>query len=278
MRLVSLAISMLLLAGCGRWVGINSARRDVFSDGLQEQRFPMGAQTAAQKLGDQLGITRRRFRLPDGEMRWGGCLHERCFQLIEEDGLTRLTTTDNFSEADLISFWQPLDRVSLGQFRLELGERIEDKLIEQESTFVPRWGVTLGALGSISTDRLVRGAPALGGRLGLRRWFNVHLIGHAAIEYRFGGDHELSFRAGFEVARWTEGRLWGIAGAPPASVSFFIGPVFGFPAFRTALRTGVGIHVTDLSSAPFFFEVAAETTFAGESSRVVGSFTVGVGI
>ena len=106
----------------------------------------------------------------------------------------------------------------------------------------------------------------------------MHLLGHAAVEYRFRGDHELSLRVGFEIARWTEGRLWGAAGAPPASVSFFIGPLFRLPAFRGGVRTGVGLHVTDLRSAPFFFEIAAETFFAGESSRVTGVFTLGIGI
>ncbi len=278
MRVVTLVLAVMLLAGCGRWVGIGAARREVFSDALKEQRFPMNAEMAAQRLGDQLGITSRRQRLSNGEVRWGGCLHNRCFQLLEEHGLTRIATTDTFSEKDLVSLWQPLDPASLSQLRLELDVRVEDKLTEQESAFVPRWGITLGALAGVTTEVSASGSVGLGARLGVRRWFDVHFIGHTAVEYRFRGEHELSFRAGFEVARWTDGRLWGFLGAPPASVSFFMGPLFRLQAFRWGLRTGVGIHVTDLSSAPFFFEVAAETTFAGESSRVVGTFTIGVGI
>jgi hypothetical protein len=36
--------------------------------------------------------------------------------------------------------------------------------------------------------------------------------------------------------------------------------------------------VTDLKSAPFFFEIAGETFFAGEASRVAAVFTLGIGI
>ena len=51
----------------------------------------------------------------------------------------------------------------------------------------------------------------------MRRWFDVHLLGHAAFEYRYRGDHEVSVRVGFEVARWTSDRFWAVTGAPGAS-------------------------------------------------------------
>jgi hypothetical protein len=58
----------------------------------------------------------------------------------------------------------------------------------------------------------------------------------------------------------------------------FIGPLIRLPMIRSGLRTGVGIHITDIRSAPFFVELAAETHFAGEQSRVTGTFTIGVGL
>ena len=271
-----LLVTLLLLAtGCGRWVGLTSARRDAVSEALQEQRFPIGAEEATLRMRGQLAVTTRCDRLPSGEVRCGGCVRGHCFQLLEEQGVTRVSTKDELSEQELISLWQPLDAQSLTTFRAQLDDRVMDKLVAQETSFVPRWGVTAGVLAGLSTDATSVG---LGGRVGVRRWFDVHLLGHAAFEYRYRGDHELSLRVGFEVARWTEGRLWGAAGAPPASVSFFIGPVIRLPAFRGGLRTGVGFHLTDIRMAPFFAEFAAETSFAGDASRVTGVFTLGIGI
>lgn len=275
MRTVSLGLLLLLLSGCGRWVGVTAARREVLRDALQAQRFPMGAQDAALRLRGQLAVSTRCDRLPSGEVRCGGCVRGRCFELVEEDGLTRVTTKDDLTEQELAALWRPLDAESLTTLRAELGERVQDKLIEQERAFEPRWGATGGVVASIHTDG---SSVGLGGRAGVRRWFDAHLLGHAAFEYRYRGDHELGLRVGFEVARWTEGRLWGAIGAPPASISFFVGPVVRVPAFRGGLRTGVGLHLTDLASAPFFFEVAAETFFAGEASRVTGVFTLGIGL
>lgn len=272
---LSLCLLLLLLPGCGRWVGLTAARREVMNDALQGQRFPLTAEEATLRMRGQVAISTRCDRLPSGEVRCGGCVHGRCFELIEEQGVTRVRTKDELTEQELASLWQPLDAESLTTLRVEMEERVTDKLIEQEHTFVPRWGVTAGVLAGVSTDGTSVG---LGGRVGVRRWFEVNLLGHAAFEYRYRGDHELGLRVGVEVARWSEGRLWGAAGAPPASVSFFIGPVIRVPAFRGGLRTGVGFHLTDLRSAPFFFELAAETSFAGEASRVAGVFTLGIGI
>lgn len=275
MRRVCLSLSLLLLSGCGRWVGYGAARREVVNDALREQRFPMGAEEAALLIRRQVPVTTRCDRMPSGEVRCGGCLRNRCFELIEEQGLTRVATQADHPDAELMALWQPLDGSSLATFREQLDDLVEDKLIDQERSFEPRWGITGGVFSGFATDFT---SPNFGVRLGARRWFDVHLIGHAAFEYRFRGDHEVNVRAGLEIARWTEGRLLGAIGAPPASVSFFIGPLFRFPIFRPALRTGLGFHVTDLRSVPFFLEIAAETTFAGESSRVAASFTLGVGI
>lgn len=272
---LSLCLLALLLAGCSRWVGVAAARREVMSDELMAQRFPLSAEEATLRMRGQLAVSTRCDRLPSGEVRCGGCVHGRCFELLEEQGVTRVTTKDDLTEQELASLWQPLDAESLTTLRGQMDERVEDKLIEQEKTFVPRWGMTAGVLAGVPTDGTSVG---LGVRAGVRRWFDVHLLGHAAFEYRYRGDHELSLRVGLEVARWSEGRLWGAVGAPPASVSFFIGPVIRVPALRGGLRTGVGFHVTDLRMAPFFFEVAAETFFAGEASRVAGVFTLGFGI
>lgn len=275
MRPRSLFVLVLLLSGCGRWVGVTAARREALSDALQAERFPMGAQDATSRLGGQLGVVTRCDRLPSGEVRCGGCVRGRCFALVEEEGLTRVKTKALLTEEELTSLWRPLDPASLAQVRRELAERVEDKLLEQERAFLPRWGLTAGVLAGASTDG---SSVGLGARAGVRRWFDVHLLGHAAFEYRYRGDHELGLRVGVEVARWTEGRLWGVVGAPPASVSLFLGPVIRVPAFRGGLRAGVGVHLTDLRSFPFFFEIAGETFFAGEASRTTANFTLGVGL
>ncbi|MDP1823389.1 MAG: hypothetical protein Q8L48_09110 [Archangium sp.] len=274
MRLVLVTL-LVLLPGCGRWLGLAAARREVVSDALQAQRFPIGAEEATLRLRGQRAVSTRCDRFASGEVRCGGCVRSHCFQLVEEQGLTRVATKDDLTEAELLQLWEPLDAESLTVLRAELADRVQDQLIEQEKAFVPRWGLTAGLLAGVSTDATSVGP---GGRAGVRRWFDVHLVGHAAFEYRYRGDHEVSLRVGLEVARWTEGRLWGGVGAPPASVSFFIGPLFRLPAFRGGVRTGVGLHITDLKSAPLFFEVAAETYFAGEASRVVGNFTLGIGL
>lgn len=271
----SALLVLVLLSGCGRWVGVSAARREVLSEALQAERFPLGPEEATSRLRGPVAMATRCHRLPSGETQCGGCVRGRCFQLVEEQGLTRVVTKDDLSEQELTSLWQPLDAESLTQVRAEMDERVQDKLLEQERAFVPRWGVTAGVLAGVSTDG---SSVGLGARAGVRRWFDVHLIGHAAFEYRYRGDHELGLRVGLEVARWSDGRLWGAAGAPPASVSMFIGPVLRVPAVRGGVRAGVGLHVTDLRSAPFFFEIAGETLFVGESSRVTAVFSLGVGI
>lgn len=277
MRLALLCLVVLLLAGCGRLVGMSAARRDATLDALLSQRFPLGPGEAALRLRGQRGITSRCDWI-NGALRCGGCTRGKCFQLAEEDGFTRFIPQDELSEAELLSIWQPIDAPSLTSYRLVQEQAVLDQLILQEERFEPRWGITGGLVAGVSTETSAFGSVSLGGRIGVRRWFDIHFIGHAAFEYRFRGEHELSLRAGLEVARWTEGRLWGAPGAPGASVSMFIGPLIRAPAIRGGLRTGVGLHLTDIRSAPFFVEAAAETMFAGEASRVIGTFTVGVGL
>ena len=281
MRLVLL---LVFLSGCGRWTGVSAARREVVSDGLQAQHFPLHLYDAALRMPE--GVTRCE-RQPTGKVTCGGCFRNRCFQFLEEEGATRIATKAELTEAELISIWKPLDANSLATLRSELDGRVQDKLIEQEQRFVPRWGVTIGVLAGFTTEVSALGRVMVGGRVGLRRWFDAHLLGHLAAEYRFRGGHELSFRVGLEVARWTDGRLWGAVGVPGVSVAMFSGPLFRFAeAFRSALvgelpiglRTGVGLHLTDIPSAPLFVEFAADTHFAGGASEVVGTFTVGVGL
>jgi hypothetical protein len=278
MRLAPLCLLLLLLGGCARWTGLASAKREAMSDALEELRFPFRSEEAAYRLRSQASLLVRCERLPSGEVRCGGCPRGRCFQLLEQDGYTRVVAKDPLTEVELASIWQPLDPPSLREFRADHAARVLDKWVDQEERFEPRWGLTGGILAGLSTDPGATGAVGIGGRLGVRRWFTMNLLGHAAFEYRYRGEHELSLRFGVEVARWTDGRLWGNVGVPPASVSMFIGPLLRMPALRGGLRTGVGVHITDLASVPFFVEAAAETSFAGESSRVAGTFTVGAGL
>lgn len=264
---------LLLLSGC-RLGGVTAARREVVSDALQTLRFPFPPEEAALRLRGQLASSRCD-RLPSGELHCGACVRGRCFQLFEDQGDSRVVTGHELSEADLRLIWNGLDPPSLAALQPTFDDRVQDKLIEQEARFQPRWGLTAGLLAGLTTDR---SAVGVGARAGVRRWFDVHLVGHAAFEYRYKGDHELSLRVGVEVSRWSEGRLWAAVGAPPASVSLFIGPLIRVPAFRGGLRTGVGFHLTDLRSAPMFLEVAAETYFAGQDTTVAGVFTLGIGL
>ena len=264
---------LLILSGC-RLTGVPAARREALSDALQTLRFPFPPEEAALRLRGHFASTRCD-RMPAGEMRCGACVRGRCFQLFEAEGDSRVVTGNELSEADLRLIWNGLDPQSLAELQPSLDDRVHDKLLEQEARFQPRWGLTAGVLAGVVTDR---SAVGLGARAGVRRWFDVRLVGHAAFEYRYKGDHELSLRFGVEVSRWSEGRLWGALGVPPASVSLFIGPLIRVPAFRGGLRTGAGFHLTDLRSAPFFVELAAETFFAGQNSTVAGVFTVGLGI
>lgn len=277
MRLAPLSFMLLLLAGCGRLVGMTTARRDATREALMAQRFPLRPDEAALRIRQLQGITSRCDWM-SGELKCGGCVHGRCFQLHDDGGYTRFIPQDELSESDLMSVWQPLDARSLNSYRLVQQDLVLDQLVRQEEQFEPRWGITGGAVAALDTERSALGSVALGGRIGVRRWFDIHFIGHAAFEYRYRGEHELSLRVGLEVARWTDGRLWGALGAPGASISFFMGPVLRPANVRAGIRTGVGVHLTDVRSAPFFVEAAADTIFAGEQSRVTGTFTLGVGL
>jgi hypothetical protein len=271
-----LALLLLFLSGCSRWSGLAAARREVVSDALLAQRFPLHPEVAVGRMRGRLGAAHCD-RLVTGELSCGGCIRGRCFQLLEEDGTTRVATKAELTEAELTAIWQPLDAPSLTALRSTIDDRVQDKLIEQEQRFEPRWGATVGVLAGVAVETSPLGSVMLGGRLGVRRWFNAHLIGHSAVEYRFRGEHELSFRVGLEVARWTDGRLWGAVGAPGVSVSMFIGPLFRFTVLRGGLRTGVGIHLTDIRSAPLFVEIAADTHFARDP-RVTATLTIGIGL
>lgn len=274
MRFVCLSL-LLLFAGC-RVMGLTAARREAVQEAFVSQRFPLPVEEAARRLQSRPGVRTTCERLAWGAVECSGCLHAHCFKLVDDGGYTRVVTADAFTEADVRLMWQPLDPQSLDALRgRELDDRVHDTLVVKADQFEPRWGVTGGVLAGLTTDSSVIG---VGGRLGVRRWFDIHFIGHAALEYRNKGDHELSLRVGLELARWTEDRFWGLLGVPPASISMFIGPLLRVPAVRGGVRTGIGLHLTDLRSVPLFVEAAAETTFAGEASRVAFTFTVGAGI
>ena len=274
MRFASFSLLVLLLTGC-RVMGVTAARREAVQEAFVSQRFPLNVEEAARRMQMRPGVRTRCDRFPSGAIECSGCLNAHCFKLIDDQGFTRVATADAFTEPELRTLWQPLDPGSLEALRPELDDRIHDTLVARANRFEPRWGITAGVLAGLPTDGSALG---VGGRLGVRRWFDVHFIGHAALEYRNKGDHELSLRVGLELSRWTEDRFWGLLGVPPASVSMFIGPIIRVPAVRGGLRTGIGLHLTDLRSVPLFAEAAAETTFAGEASRVAFTFTVGAGI
>ncbi len=274
MRFASFSLLVLLLTGC-RVMGINAARREAVQEAFVSQRFPLNVEEAARRMQMRPGVRTSCDRFRSGAVECSGCLNAHCFKLIDDQGFTRVATADALAEAEVRSLWQPLDPGSLEALRGELDNRIHDALVDRANQFEPRWGITAGVLAGLSTDG---SAVGIGGRLGVRRWFDIHFIGHAALEYRNKGDHELSLRVGLEIARWTEDRFWGLLGVPPASISMFIGPMVRVPAVRGGLRTGIGVHLSDLRSVPLFAEVAAETTFAGEASRVAFTFTVGAGI
>lgn len=270
------ALLVLVTSGCSRWVGVDAARRDVLNDALQAQRFPVSPEEAALRINDQrIVLGTRCERLPTGELRCGGCLRTHCFELLEDRGSTQVRLADGFTEAELAALWRPLDPLGLEQTRAGLATRVEGKLREQEAAFEPRFGLTAGVLAGLSTDG---SSVGVGARVGVRRWHTIDLLSHAAFEYRYRGDHELSLRFGLEVARWTEGRFWSGLGVPPASVSMFAGPVLRVPAARAGVRVGVGLHITDWKNAPMFLEAFAETLFVGDASRVTGVLTYGIGI
>lgn len=276
MKLRLALLCLLFFTGC-RLTGVASARREVVSDALQTLRFPVPPEEAAARLRSQRATSRCDV-MPSGELRCGACVRGRCFQLFDDQGSSRVVTGPELNETDLRMIWGGIDPQSLAELQPHFEDLVQDKLIEQEARFEPRWGLTAGVLAGLTTETSSLGSVMAGGRIGVRRWFDIHLIGHAAFEYRFKGEHELGVRVGLEVSRWSEGRLWGNVGAPGGSVSLFIGPLLRVPNLRGGLRTGVGFHLTDLRSAPFFIEGAAETIFAGSASSVAGVFTVGIGI
>jgi len=275
-------LTLLVLTGCGRWLGTSVARHDIVAEELRARRFPMTAPQAAQRFGSD----RVRCDVPEPSRTCSGCVRGLCFQLLEDPTGTRVEAPESMSEEQLMDLWQPLDAESLTTLRQELPARAELRLDEEDARFEPRFGITGGVTASLFGA--AGSGVGFGARLGLRRWFTSQMIAHVAFEYQLRVAHELSLRVGFELTRWTNGRLWGSLGAPSASLSFFVGPVVDLVAPGTrvlgtvpqglGVRTGVGVHITQISSAPFFFEIAAETRFLGEASTVSPIFTLGVGL
>lgn len=271
------AVLLLLssLAGCASWSGATAARRDFLAEALEAERLPLSTAQAARLLQSAPGLATGCRRAPDGALSCEVCGAEGCASLTEEGEDTRVRNAGSLREPELSAAWL---RVAPGTHREVLAaipRLMPSLLIEQERRFEPRWGLTAGVLASASGDG---SAVALGLRAGVRRWFDARLAGQAALEYRWRGDHELHARFGLELSRWTPYRFWGGVGAPPWSVILFAGPLLRVPLMRAGVRTGVGVLVTDLRSAPMFLELSADTLFAEDASRVIGTLSFGFGI
>ena len=271
-----LALLALLLTGCATFTGATGAKREVLSDALKAQPFPMPVGEAADRLRQQTRIRPECRWTLEGTQRCNACVGGICLDLVDEAAMTRVQLSEPLLERDATAVWMALDPETYAQLTPELPTLVNEKLVEQEQRAQGRWGVLGGIFSSLLSDSL--GSTGVGGRIGVRRWFDAHLGAQAAVQYAWRGEHEFHARVGVEVTRWTEGRFWGALGAPGASVTMFIGP-----AVRTALpivsiRTGVGLLLTDFRGPPIFAEFSADTQLLGESSRVVGGFTVGIGL
>lgn len=272
MRAVA-SLWLLSLAGCASWTGVAAARRDVLAEALEAEVLPV--RTVDLPGRPPSGVALSCEQAPSGETTCRACGAAGCARLVEDPGGLRVVETASLTEREVSALWVNLSPGLYADVRRALPELVPAMLVEQQRRFEPRWGFIGGVLGSLSTDRSPIG---LGLRAGVRRWFDIHLAGSAQLQYTWRADHELHLRLGLEVARFTPHRFWGQVGAPPASLALFVGPVLRLPLVRPGLRVGLGFLVTELRSAPFFFELAMDTFFAGEASRVAGTFSVGLGI
>jgi hypothetical protein len=191
--------------------------------------------------------------------------------------MTRVQMARPLLERDARAVWLALDPVTFAEVEEELPALVEQRLLEQEKHAKGRWGFTAGLFSSLFTDNVTSNVT-VGGRAGVRRWFDVHLGMQGVLQYAFRGEHELHARLGLEINRWTEDRLWAGLGAPGASITLFSGPTVLVPSGLASLRTGVTLLLTDLRGPPFFIELSADTQLRGEASRVVGGFTLGLGL
>lgn len=188
---------------------------------------------------------------------------------------------ENATEQQIVAFWKTLDISNFRQFEPQFEARVLDAMDREEAAFVPRWGLTAGLTSGVSP---FAAAPELGARVGVRRWFSINAGAFAALDYNArltANEHRFGLRFGAELTRFTDDRFWGRVGAPPASISAFVGPRIGLaPNARVTagMRTGVGFLLTDWKMAPVLVEFCADTWFTGDSSKVDLFLAVGFGL
>jgi hypothetical protein len=265
-----LVMVVLGASGCGRWSGRDAARRELVRERFLDKQFPLSSAEVSSRIGARSRCTWN----AENHLSCGGCFGANCFEVIEQPEGTRVITPAPLTEPQYLELWRAIDAPSLAQFRAELPPLIDERLSEQARAFEPRLGLTAGLLG---TGYLTTGSLSIDARVGVRRWFAVDWIGHLALEYHYRGSHSIGLRIGVEVARWVDGRLWGVLGVPPASLAFFTGPSLNTSLLAPGMRTGVGLHFTDWPMAPLIIEVVVQTTFAGQRSMLEPGLSVGLG-
>lgn len=278
-KLMSLVVALAGL-GCTRWTGYAQARRGAIHEGLTSMHLGVGSRMALTQAAFRVGCD----VAPDG--------HERCRM---SDGKANMTLLDDpegshviaaeGSEAQLIAMWQRLDTTTFSRFsKANLEPLAQAKMEEDAQAFTPRWGLVAGVSSAFSTDTA---SSLLGGRLGVRRWFDVHFAAHTAVEYQYvqlTNEHRFGLRLGAELARFTEGRFFGKVGVAPASISVFTGPAVGTATTLSSLpsvwwRTGIGFTATDWYWAPMFVELIADTVLdSGQQPGVRFVIALGFGI
>lgn len=278
MRWCVTCVVLLLASGCPRWTGVAQARQKALRQGLMDQRMPEGfrfelAPTAAGldcRVGADLvehcraGVQNVWFAVNDGP----------------EGGQFEVPT--NATEQQIVSFWKTLDISNFRKFEPQLAALVHDELEREDAEFAPQWGLTAAFTSGVSPT--TGGSPELGAKAGIRRWFSINWGGFLALDYTVrltANEHRFALRVGAELTRFTPGRLWGRVGAPPVSISAFMGPRLAlFPNGRVApgMRTGVGFLLTDWKMAPLVLEFCADTYFTGDTSRVEFFLQVGFGL
>ncbi|MFT3708756.1 MAG: hypothetical protein QM817_13985 [Archangium sp.] len=267
---------LVFASGCPRWTGVAQARQEVLREGLMDQRI---------RDGFKLGLARSRAGL---DCRVGGDYVERCkagvqnvwFEVKDGPEGGEIIVPPIASEAQISVFWRGVDLENYQAFQNELPALVADRLRKNDETFEPTWGLMAAATSSITPTLSV---PTFGLKVGLRRWFSINYGGHLAFDYGFRlgtSTHVVGLRAGVELTRFTAGRIFGLVGSPPWSVSGFIGPRLQLPTGVPipGIRTGVGVALTDWKMAPLVVEFSADTWLRGDQTNVELSLSVGVGI
>lgn len=273
MRWCALTV-LVVVSGCARWTGVSRARQVVLREGLMEQRMPSGFRLALAPTVAGL------------DCRVGAESIERCVAGVQNVwfGVTdgpeggQFVVPESATEQQIVNFWKAIDLANFREFEPQVEARVNEVLAREEAEFEPRWGLTAAFTSGLSSTVAT---GELGAKAGVRRWFTINWGGFVALDYGLRlatAEHRLSARLGVELTRFTPGRLWGRVGAPPASISAFIGPRLAIPGPVPGVRTGVGLLLTDWKMAPVTVEFCADTWFTGESSRVEFFLAVGFGL